>query len=559
MAPVATAESNAAATNGTSNGPVKAAAKASAQLFNPFYSPDVSGEGDDSDYQYAKYKPHWPDVKWEPLGEIAVTDRGQFADPEKKSLLSAASKVQHLTPAIGTELSGIDLRQLTDQQKDELALLVAERGVVFFRDQELNIHEQLDLARHFGPLHKHATTPVPREPGLEEVHVVYNDGSRRPDPSAFSKLELWHSDVSYEQQPPSATSLKVITGPPYGGDTLWSSGYALYSSFSAGFQKYLEGLSAVHSAVAQADGARAAGRTVRREPVETVHPVVRVHPVTGWKSIYVNPGFTRRIVGLPKAESDAILSLLFHQISPTPTGRMPSERTFVLVGRLAQPELYADRPAFSSENPDFQPLISPALMTPPSHLTSFLFSRLPSPVPGARPAAPLPTFDFPSSPPFLPNPGSAPCSPLSPCFSLARPNHPLPLSPYRRCSTGADAMSSRDVRPFHATPHHATPETDRHALRDVRLLAARPARAARDAARRAPALGRGVREADGEDRAGPPARHLGAAGPAAPADRHDRVARLHRLSACSCARSGLGAARTGSVEIVLGSVCLDLG
>ncbi|KAI0663826.1 alpha-ketoglutarate-dependent sulfonate dioxygenase [Cubamyces menziesii] len=318
MAPVATAESNAAATNGTSTGPVKAAAKASAQLFNPFYSPDVSGEGDDSDYQYAKYKPHWPDVKWEPLGEIAVTDRGQFADPEKKSLLSAASKVQHLTPAIGTELSGIDLRQLTDQQKDELALLVAERGVVFFRDQELNIHEQLDLARHFGPLHKHATTPVPREPGLEEVHVVYNDGSRRPDPSAFSKLELWHSDVSYEQQPPSATSLKVITGPPYGGDTLWSSGYALYSSFSAGFQKYLEGLSAVHSAVAQADGARAAGHTVRREPVETVHPVVRVHPVTGWKSMYVNPGFTRRIVGLPKAESDAILSLLFHQISENP-------------------------------------------------------------------------------------------------------------------------------------------------------------------------------------------------------------------------------------------------
>ncbi|KAI0326411.1 alpha-ketoglutarate-dependent sulfonate dioxygenase [Cubamyces sp. BRFM 1775] len=318
MAPVATAESNAAATNGTSNGPVKAAKASAQQLYNPFYSPTVSGEGDDSDYQYAKYKPHWPDVKWEPLGDIAVTDRGQFADPEKKSLLSAAAKVQHLTPAIGTELSGIDLRQLTDQQKDELALLIAERGVVFFRDQELNIHEQLELARHFGPLHKHATTPVPREPGLEEVHVVYNDGSRRPDPSAFSKLELWHSDVSYEQQPPSATSLKVITSPPYGGDTLWSSGYALYSSFSAGFQKYLEGLSAVHSAVAQADGARAAGHTVRREPVETVHPVVRVHPVTGWKSIYVNPGFTRRIVGLPKAESDAILSLLFHQISENP-------------------------------------------------------------------------------------------------------------------------------------------------------------------------------------------------------------------------------------------------
>lgn len=137
--------------------------------------------------------------------------------------------------------------------------------------------------------------------------VVYNDASRRPDPSAFSKLDLWHSDVSYEMQPPSTTALKVITGPPYGGDTLWSSGsviryelhpvltavpcrYALYSSFSPQFQKYLESLYAVHSAVAQADGARAAGHTVRREPIESIHPVVRVHPATGWKSVYVNPG-----------------------------------------------------------------------------------------------------------------------------------------------------------------------------------------------------------------------------------------------------------------------------
>jgi len=147
---------------------------------------------------------------------------------------------------------------------------------------------------------------------------VYNDASRRPDTAAFSKFELWHTDVSYEVQPPSTTSLKVITGPEYGGDTIWSSGYALYSSLSPGFQKYLEGLTALHSAVAQADGARAAGLHVRREPVESTHPVVRVHPVTGLKSVYVNPGFTRRIIGVPKAESDAILTFLFHQIGENP-------------------------------------------------------------------------------------------------------------------------------------------------------------------------------------------------------------------------------------------------
>lgn len=163
-------------------------------------------------------------MDWEPLGPVDVKDRGHNADPEKKALLSAASKVIQLTPAIGTELRGVDLRQLSDEQKDQLALLVAERGVVFFRGQDLNIQEQLHLGRHFGPLHKHATTPLPKEEGLEEVHVVYNDGSRRADTTAFSKIELWHSDVTYELQPPSTTSLKLYTAPDVGGDTLWSSG-----------------------------------------------------------------------------------------------------------------------------------------------------------------------------------------------------------------------------------------------------------------------------------------------------------------------------------------------
>ena len=112
--------------------------------------------------------------------------------------------------------------------------------------------------------------------------------SPRTDP--FPSIDLWHSDVSYELQPPSTTSLKLLTGPETGGDTLWSSGYALYSSLSPGLQIYLEDLSALHSAVAQAEGARASGIPIRREPIETVHPVIRVHPVTGWKSVYVNPG-----------------------------------------------------------------------------------------------------------------------------------------------------------------------------------------------------------------------------------------------------------------------------
>ncbi|KAF8485975.1 alpha-ketoglutarate-dependent sulfonate dioxygenase [Russula ochroleuca] len=281
------------------------------QLINPFYSPSFTDDGNEQ-YKYAQYKPTFPNISWGPLKEVKVVDRGLHANWEKKNLLSSASKVITLTPTIGTEIHGIDLHQLSDAQKDELSLLAAERGVVFFRNQNINIHEQLGLARYWGPLHKHATTPIPKEPGLEEVHVVYSTSSPRSDP--FPSIDLWHSDVSYEIQPPCTTSLKLITGPEAGGDTLWSSGYALYSSLSPGLQVYLEGLSALHSAVAQADGARAAGIPVRREPIETVHPVIRVHPATGWKSVYVNPGFTRRIVGVPKAESDAMLAFLFAQI-----------------------------------------------------------------------------------------------------------------------------------------------------------------------------------------------------------------------------------------------------
>ncbi|CAK5269456.1 unnamed protein product [Mycena citricolor] len=322
-------------------------------VFNPFYSPSIGDDGDAS-YEHAQYKPFFPKVSWPPLTEVEVVDRAQFADPSKKNLLGAASKVITLNPTIGTELHGIDLRQLSEAQKDELyvflrfeehslsirsALLVAERGAVCKSSLVCSLSSELtshpcSLPR---PRDRYQRTTGARpslrtsaqacddayssdRPGGStwSVPVVYNDSSRRPDPAAFSALELWHSDVSYELQPPSTTSLKVIAGPEYGGDTLWSSGYALFSSFSPGFQKYLEGLSAVHSGVAQAEGSRAAGLHVRREPVESVHPVVRVHPVTGFKSIYVNPGFTRRIVGVPKAESDALLQLLFQQLSQNP-------------------------------------------------------------------------------------------------------------------------------------------------------------------------------------------------------------------------------------------------
>ena len=125
--------------------------------------------------------------------------------------------------------------------------------------------------------------------------------------------------MTYEIQPPSYTSLKVLTGPPRGGggDTLWSSQYAAYDVMSAQMQKYLEQLTALHSSELQAEGSRALGRPVRREPIITEHPIIRTHPVTGWKSLFFNPGFVKAIVGIPKTESDAIIRYLNEVISTT--------------------------------------------------------------------------------------------------------------------------------------------------------------------------------------------------------------------------------------------------
>ena len=116
---------------------------------------------------------------------------------------------------------------------------------------------------------------------------------------------LWHSDVSYELQPPGLTTFFLLAQPQTGGDTLFTSQVAALKRLSPQYVAFLRTLKAVHSGVAQAEFSRAGrrGGTVRREPVENVHPLVRKHPVTGEEALYVNRQFTRRIVGLKREES----------------------------------------------------------------------------------------------------------------------------------------------------------------------------------------------------------------------------------------------------------------
>lgn len=126
--------------------------------------------------------------------------------------------------------------------------------------------------------------------------------------------------VTYEVQPPSYTSLRMLTGPSRGGggDTVWSSQYAAFDALSPYMQNYLKSLTALHSADMQAADSRAAGRPVRRDPVTTEHPLVRTNPVTGWNSLFFNPGFVTKIVGVPKIENDAIINFLTEVTATAP-------------------------------------------------------------------------------------------------------------------------------------------------------------------------------------------------------------------------------------------------
>lgn len=125
----------------------------------------------------------------------------------------------------------------------------------------------------------------------------------------------WHSDVTYELQPPGTTFLYILDKPTTGGDTLFVNQVEAYNRLSPEFQRRLHGLKATHSGVEQVESSRSRDGVVRREPVITEHPLVRTHPVTGEKALFVNPQFTRDIVGYKKEESDALLKFLYDHIA----------------------------------------------------------------------------------------------------------------------------------------------------------------------------------------------------------------------------------------------------
>lgn len=218
-------------------------------------------------------------------------------------------RVDKLTPIIGAELGGIDLsRPLSNRQFDEIHRALAENLVIFFRDQHISEDQHLDFGRRFGDLHLHPAAP--HAPGHPELMIIHAD---KDSPRANG--EGWHSDVSCDPEPPLGSILYIRTCPPQGGDTLFASMYAAYEALSDRMKLYLDGLTAIHDGEQVYRGLYANyGVADKPSYPRAEHPVVRTHPVTGRKALYVNRGFTRRIAGIPRDESDGILRYLYEHM-----------------------------------------------------------------------------------------------------------------------------------------------------------------------------------------------------------------------------------------------------
>jgi taurine dioxygenase len=216
--------------------------------------------------------------------------------------------------SFGAIVSGVDLsKDLAESAVARLSELLVERKVLFFRNQPITPQAQRDFAARFGALHVHPIYPV--LPELPEILLLDNHEAFLPD------NDNWHTDVTFSKTPPLAGILAAKRVPSVGGDTLWSDSTAAYEALSERLRHFLDGLTAQHSIAKSFPPERWAADPASKEryeravakypPVE--HPVIRTHPVSGRKGLFVNEGFTTHINGIKPRESEALLKFLFAQ------------------------------------------------------------------------------------------------------------------------------------------------------------------------------------------------------------------------------------------------------
>ncbi len=222
--------------------------------------------------------------------------------------------LHHLSPVIGTEVLGIDLGQpLSDEVIEFLQALLVERKVIFFRDQPLSAEQHIAFAGRFGELEVHPFTS--NDDAYPELIHLDNGPGKPP------YINIWHSDVTWRECPSLGSVLRARQVPDVGGDTLFANMEAAYDALPQDMRARLDGLVAVHDNTPFLEGMRNQGvseediEARRREFPPMRHPVVRTHPVSGRKSLYVNSAFTRYIEGMDSQASDELLAQLYHQAS----------------------------------------------------------------------------------------------------------------------------------------------------------------------------------------------------------------------------------------------------
>lgn len=214
-----------------------------------------------------------------------------------------------LSPTIGAEVHGIDLGETPDDKtRDALLEALFDWKVLFFRDQDITAAQQVAFARTFGELEIHPVAPnVDGQP--EVMLLIHGDA---PPVDGANAENIFHSDVSWREIPSMGSLLRAVEVPSIGGDTLWADMYAVYEGLSPGMRTYLDGLTAVHDFLPAFGPLLSPDKLaeMRTNFPQVEHPVVRTHPVTGRKLLYVNASFTTRIAGVDLDESRALLDFL---------------------------------------------------------------------------------------------------------------------------------------------------------------------------------------------------------------------------------------------------------
>jgi len=258
-----------------------------------------------------------------------------LADSPAATAVTTAT-VHPLSGHTGAEIRGVDLSQpLPAEHHQVVTDALHAWKVVFFRDQHIGHAEQIAFARQFGELtYAHPYDDDPPE-GFPEIYTVdperfaaqygYEGEAAKKLRRRYSYTNDWHTDVTAAVNPPAASVLRAEVVPEFGGDTTFTNLVAAYEGLSGPLQRFVDGLRAEHrygSSLARKGAITGGNGVTAKNPLVAHHPVVRVHPDTGERGLFVNDGFTARIVGLHPDESRRILELLFaHATKPEYTVR----------------------------------------------------------------------------------------------------------------------------------------------------------------------------------------------------------------------------------------------